>query len=669
MKTPRLAIRPGTEAEVVEIVKFCRDNDMQLTVKNGGHSYAGYSLNEQGVVIYMDKLSQVTINDDCTEVTIAAGAIWKQVYDQFVGENKANIVVGGQCPYVGVSGFTMGGGLSPFSRSYGLGVDNVVEIKVVTAKGDIETIRRVNRDDWPNLDQKEQRRQELLWAICGGGGGNFGVLLEFKSRVHKLNEDDGRVVCGQLTWDLNDEKEREEFCDALVELNNMDCPDALTIDGLWRAENQKLEGHLTVVYNGHMEDCKDAIRRISVYHPDKVPPLNEMIWSDWVYKEDGWGLKSGIYHRHLSFILGEKGITPELVKRVNGLMDQARRRFSKHGKAHFLWGHIGGRTSSYKSNDTPFPWRKGMYVCNLKLSWSKSSYKSDADEYLKVAWSELHGFALEKQAAYLNYIDPELVDWQTAYYGNNYPDLQRIKEEWDPKDFFRFGQAIELPGQSRHTSTVTAIPRAAQSARSITPSRQAIPNVDKQPVARGRERRDHAIRMEKIPEKLAHLRRELSPDGNTRDLAPNRRLRYLTQPSSTLRSDLSSPFDEKSESDSAFSIVSAYPAAAAAADDDDDDDDAALFEVDEEAEYEYEDEAGAKAAVVAVENAELAGENVELCEELGATGRAEPQWAKYAVSNPRPFQNLANMDEDDIYIMMRDVRSKNVEEGAKGEIL
>ncbi|KAG8722578.1 hypothetical protein FRC09_006049 [Ceratobasidium sp. 395] len=459
MKRPIAAIRPGSNDEVVEIVKFCRQRQVQLTVKNGGHSYAAYSVNHGGIVMYMDKLHRVEINDSCTEATISAGATWKQVYDKLVGRNKARIVIGGQCPHVGVSGFMMGGGLSPFSRSYGLAIDNVVAVKVVTAEGNIESIRRVKQEDWEFLPAQQVKLQRLLWAICGGGGGNFGVLLEFTTRVHKLVQDSGKVVCGQLEWDLKNGHQRKDFQYALDALDEMSCPKELTIDGLWRADGDDLKGFLTVVYNGPMDRCQTALGAILHYVPEGKRKLEEMMWSDWVHKEDGWGLKSGIYHRHLSFILGDHGVTKDLVDEIYRLMGEARKTFPEGGKAHFLWGHIGDRTSKYesvdndgrpilvdyRSDDTPFPWREGRYVCNLKLAWNVSDGEKAANQYLKDAWDALHPFALGKKAAYVNYIDSELVNWQEAYYGQNYPKLQEIKKEWDPENFFRFNQSIEQP--------------------------------------------------------------------------------------------------------------------------------------------------------------------------------------------------------------------------------
>lgn len=94
--------------------------------------------------------------------------------------HQGKIIIGGQCPYVGVSGFTLGGGLSPFTRSYGLGVDNVKEMSVVLANGDLITVT--------DHEEAGSDKQKLFWALCGGGGGNFGVTVGFKSRLRDLKE-------------------------------------------------------------------------------------------------------------------------------------------------------------------------------------------------------------------------------------------------------------------------------------------------------------------------------------------------------------------------------------------------------------------------------------------------------------------------------------------------
>lgn len=176
--------------------------------------------------------------------------------------HQGKIIIGGQCPYVGVSGFTLGGGLSPFTRSYGLGVDNVKEMSVVLANGDLITVT--------DHEEAGSDKQKLFWALCGGGGGNFGVTVGFKSRLRDLKESDGTVVCGELIWELDVEERRKHFEDMMDIFNNGDYSDALTIDAIWRHEKGRLLGQMTVIFNGKMADCNAALGQIleNPYKPD-----------------------------------------------------------------------------------------------------------------------------------------------------------------------------------------------------------------------------------------------------------------------------------------------------------------------------------------------------------------------------------------------------------------
>ncbi|ELU36372.1 FAD binding domain-containing protein [Rhizoctonia solani AG-1 IA] len=465
MRSPKATVRPETPDEALKIVKECYEKDWHLTIKNGGHSYAGYSLNDGGIVMSIDKLNHVDVQ--ANEVTIGGGATWRQVYDKFVGKYRNYIVVGGQCPHVGVSGFMMGAGIGPFSRSFGLCIDTVTEIKVITVSAEGEpkilTIGRPTDEELisagtrnsgtPNITGKElekKQNNDLFWAICGGGGGNFGVLLEFKCRTHRLN-DDGKVVCGQLAWNLNDSSSRKRFYQALKSFDSKERPIELTVDGLWRANAEGLKGYLTVIYRGKLPGCHNELKQFLSFdmlaedhelntRPDHVD-LEEMNWSDWVHKEDGWGLKSGIFHSHISVVLEHGSIKDGFIKDVDDLMEEARHKFHA---AHFLWVHIGGKTKA-RSDISPFPWRTGHYVCNLKISWHDEEDTKEAANFLQNAWTSLKKHAIEKRAAYVNYIDPLLDPWDGPYYGENYARLQEVKRHWDPKNFFRFRQSIRAP--------------------------------------------------------------------------------------------------------------------------------------------------------------------------------------------------------------------------------
>ena len=96
---------------------FAKRFNLHPTIKNGAHSYAAYCLNQGGIVLDLSALRKVTIDMKNMTVTIQGGAVWKDVYAKLAELDPTKLVIGGQCPTVGVSGFTLGGGLSPFSRS------------------------------------------------------------------------------------------------------------------------------------------------------------------------------------------------------------------------------------------------------------------------------------------------------------------------------------------------------------------------------------------------------------------------------------------------------------------------------------------------------------------------------------------------------------------------
>ncbi|CCO35510.1 putative FAD-linked oxidoreductase yvdP [Rhizoctonia solani AG-1 IB] len=449
LKTPASIVQPREIKDVVTIVNFCRTNKMPLTVKNGGHSYAGYCLNKGGIVMDMGAMIHVHINDNSTVATIQGGATWNHVYDKLLGKDKANIIIGGQCPKVGVSGFTLGGGLSPFSRSYGLGIDNVVEMTVVTADGEVVTV---------NDQETHPERQDLFWALRGGGGGNFGVLVEFKSKVHKLRRPDGKVVCGQLTWYLD--KSLHRFGMMMDVFSKLDCPNELTIDAIWRVDKKHGRvGQMTVIYNGGRKECDEALEPLLQFNPDGND-LKEMDWSLWVDIENGFDVKSKVFHHHASFVFDKNALNHWLVDLINKLTQEAYTRFYLTGKgdSHFLWDHIGGRASEYKSTDTPFPWRDGVYVSTMKVKWNNEKDTSEMMDFILKCKRWLQPFTIQKKAAYLNYIDSTVDDWQHAYYGDNYPRLQEVKQKWDPNDFFRFDRSIELPNRTRRIAAIRPIP-------------------------------------------------------------------------------------------------------------------------------------------------------------------------------------------------------------------
>ncbi|WP_328524087.1 FAD-binding oxidoreductase [Kribbella sp. NBC_00359] len=167
--SPAYVVRPGSVADVQAAVRFAADTGLELSVRGGGHAFAGFGTNDDGVVIDLGKLAAVEVIDkDRHLVRIGGGATWGQVTAALAPHSLA--ISSGDTRSVGVGGLTLSGGLGWKVRKYGLALDNVVAAEVVTADGDVV---RATAEENP----------ELFWALRGGGG-NFGIVTAFEFAAH-----------------------------------------------------------------------------------------------------------------------------------------------------------------------------------------------------------------------------------------------------------------------------------------------------------------------------------------------------------------------------------------------------------------------------------------------------------------------------------------------------
>ncbi|MGC4102376.1 FAD-dependent oxidoreductase [Ferruginibacter sp.] len=158
--------------EISEAIRFANQHRLRVVVKGGGHSYQGNSCSKDSLLIWTRKMNAIELQDDT--VTIESGAVWMQAYDAVTTKGK-RYVQGGGCATVGVAGLIQSGGFGSFSKQFGLAAAGLLEAEVVTADGKIKTVN-------------EQNDPDLFWALKGGGGGNFAVVIKLKLRTHVLPE-------------------------------------------------------------------------------------------------------------------------------------------------------------------------------------------------------------------------------------------------------------------------------------------------------------------------------------------------------------------------------------------------------------------------------------------------------------------------------------------------
>jgi FAD/FMN-containing dehydrogenase len=203
-RRPALVARCAGAADVARAIRFAREHDLVVAIRGGGHNGAGLGTCDDGVVIDLSRLKDVSVDPRTRTVRVGGGCTWGEV-DRATGEHGL-ATPSGIIGTTGVGGLTLGGGLGHLSRRFGLSIDNLLEAEVVLADG---RSVRASADEHP----------DLFWALRGGGG-NFGAVTAFTFRLHEV----GTVIGGPTFWPVEQSAEvlsayREFLPNAPRELN------------------------------------------------------------------------------------------------------------------------------------------------------------------------------------------------------------------------------------------------------------------------------------------------------------------------------------------------------------------------------------------------------------------------------------------------------------------
>ncbi len=407
-KFPNAIAACKTTDEVAEAVAFAAKNNLAISIKSGGHSFEGFSCNDGGLVINLSSMNEIKWESD---TVISAGPACKisSLYNTVLSKNK--LLPAGSCGSVGLGGLALGGGYGLFSRAYGLTCDSLTEITMVDGKGKV-----ISSANDP----------ELLWACKGAGNGNFGVITSMKFTLVPAPE---LMQSSRFTVKLSDEKRAinilqhwfditeslPDSCFSSFVLNGKSLYILLTCCNPQNTESQTIINNLAAL-----------VDKTKIGKPE---PLSEAV-------KVFYGVQNPIYFKNSS-----AGFYDNFDDIKNCIEDVFAKVIATPGMIYQI-NTLGGKIKDAAfTKQSSYSHRQKNYLAELQTYWDRA-YQS---ERMIKAFNETQQIFYKNgiKSQYINYPDINLPGWESAYFGENYGRLQKIKDRYDIQNLFRYEQSIK----------------------------------------------------------------------------------------------------------------------------------------------------------------------------------------------------------------------------------
>ncbi|CAL9502358.1 putative FAD-linked oxidoreductase YvdP [Streptomyces sp. enrichment culture] len=419
--------------DVRTALAHARAHGVPVAIRNGGHSYAGWSSGDRRLIVDVSRLGAVRAS--AGTAVVGAGAKLIDVYRALAA--KGVTVPGGSCPTVGISGLTLGGGHGVVSRAYGLTCDSLTGATLVTADG-----RRLTAD--------ATEHQDLFWALRGAGNGTFGVVTELRFRTHPAPQG----VTGYLTWPWP----RAAAVVAAWQEWGPDQPDEIWSSlHLANTPGGTPTVSVTVFSLGTYGELQNAVDRLA----DRVGASASGVSLGRRSYQESMELYAGCSSFADDAQCHLPGTTPgrsprgalerETYSARSDFFDRsldaagirtllAQLGAVRGGSGSVALTALGGAVNRVAPTATAFVHRRSRVLAQYLASWDAGASGSAAEAWLASAHRAMRPHA--SGAAYQNYPDPTLTDWRRAYYGDAAPRLARLKQRYDPDRVFTHPQAL-----------------------------------------------------------------------------------------------------------------------------------------------------------------------------------------------------------------------------------
>ena len=413
-KRPAAIVRAASDADVARVIAEVQEAGLELAVRSGGHSVAGHSVTEGGIVLDLSEMQALEIDAE-SRTAWAESGVTAGGYSEAAAEH--GLATGfGDSPSVGVGGITLGGGVGFLVRKYGLTIDALLAADIVTAAGEV-------------LRVDEESHPDLFWAIRGGGG-NFGVATRFRFRLHVVPAIVGGILILPATqetitgWVTASEAAPEELSTIATVMKAPPMP------FLPEATHGKLVIFGMIVHVGGGESGERAVAPFRELAEPLADMLKEMPYPG-IYMEDEEGFHPIASDRTMFLDHVDADVAVAILDRIessDAMMAAAQLRV------------LGGAMARVPADATAFAHRSSKIMLNVAALFENVEDRPKYEGWVQEFADEMQQ---DDQGAYVNFLEdegPERV--RAAYPGATWDRLREIKRRYDPDNLFRLNQNI-----------------------------------------------------------------------------------------------------------------------------------------------------------------------------------------------------------------------------------
>lgn len=409
-KYPALVVQPSGVADIQTAVTFARERSLLVAVKCGGHSFSGKSTCDGGMQIDLSRVRGVRVDPKSRTAYVEGGSFLGDLDHETMAQGL--VTTAGTVSHTGVGGLTLGGGFGRVARRFGLALDNVKGVDIVTADG---MLRHASADENP----------DLYWGVRGGGG-NFGVVTSFEFALHPMQRE---IIGGEVIWPLSEARDVMRFYGDYCET----MPEDLYLDLIMIAPPRNGDPIvlLHACYSGGADRASKALDPVIGFGS---PVANTIKPMDYVAIQSSWDnadpRNGGDYMK--------SGFTREITgDLVNALVDG----FEPHPDrtTQVFYQCSGGAVARVPDNATAFAHRYASHSVFSVVSWEPGIDRDPHVRYVRSFWDDV---APHTRGFYTNEIADETQRVVNENYFGNFDRLLKIKNEYDPSNLFRLNANI-----------------------------------------------------------------------------------------------------------------------------------------------------------------------------------------------------------------------------------